>query len=170
MDFPCSVLKQSSFFFLSDYPKDWNPGAEHVYVSGLPCITPSLVAQYLSGWMLVLTSIQLSKRMVFGLPAWIDEPRNMSKWIGTIWAAWHWVERGGNELPSIGGSLMSLKWLSSSFSLVFLPSLLTWAGPEFLCSCKSIHLTLKQSRQEVASGCFECLRTQANMLLWMLQV
>lgn len=146
---PCSVLKQPSFFLLSDCPKDWNPEAEHVYVSDFPCITPSVVAQYLSGWMLVLTSIQLSKRMVFGLPAWIDEPRNMSKWIGTIWAAWHRVERGGNELPSIGGSRMSLKWLSSSFSLVFLPSLLTWASPEFLCSCKSIHLTLKLNRQEV---------------------
>lgn len=170
MDFPSSVLKQPSFFLLSDCPTDRNPGAEHVYVSGLPCITPSLVAQFLSGWMLVPTSIQLSKRMVFGLPAWIDEPRNMSKWIGTIWAAWHRVERGGNELPSIGGSLMSLKWLSSSFSLVFFPSLLTWASPRFLYSRKSIHLTLKENRQEVASGCFACLRTQADTLLWMLQV
>lgn len=119
--------------------------------------------------MLVVTSIQLSKRMFSGLSAWIDEPRNMSKWIGTIWAAWHRVERGGNELPSIGGGLMSLKHWAVRFHWCSSLHCWLWQAPS-LCSCKSFHPTLKCNRHAVASESSVYPGRQAHVLLWMLQV
>lgn len=85
--------------------------------------------------------------MVCRLSAWIDEPRNMPKWIGTIWPAWHGVQRGGNELPSMGGSLISLKWLFVS-------------SP----SCSLLHCWLEQTPSLWSSRSFQLTPQRAGRL------